>query len=111
MNATAYWKTVRSMCEVLPAVLHITTATASDDGRVAGVVIESTAAIAAKLLVDGSHRLSTAQEIERYLGEQDRRRILAGVRSDAACGKFRFSELESDTRAASAAVAPDKKGN
>jgi hypothetical protein len=92
MVTQEYWKAVRAMRESLPDVLFITSATASDDGRVAGVTFEVTKEAAARPLVDGSHRLATPQEIAAYNAEQDRKRRLLDAQADVAAGRFAFLE-------------------
>lgn len=109
MPATPYWQAVRAMRESLPEVVHVTSTTEGFTGAMAGIVSEASAVAVAEHLVAGTVRLSTPEEIERYHVEQDRLRILAGVRADGAAGRFRFSELEAGVRSAAAAVGPKPK--
>lgn len=106
-NLSAYWTEVRRLRESLPPVVFVTTSSATD-GRVAGGVSEGTACAMAEHLVSGTVRLSTPEEIAEYHAEQNRRREVISVRSDALCGKFRFNEIEAGVRAAAAAVAPTR---
>lgn len=107
MPGSPFWRAVRELRLSLPEVFYATMARPGDGGRT-GVVSEVSAAAAAQFLVDGTLRLSTPDEIRRYLAEQDRQRTLAGVREDALSGRFRFSECEATVRCEAAAVGPTK---
>ena len=108
MSATAYWQSIKALRESLPDVFFVTTASNGDCGRVAGVVSEVSNGLVCQHLHEGTLRLSTPDEIERYKAEQERRRAVAGVRSDGAAGRFRFTESEAGVRSEAATVGPVK---
>jgi hypothetical protein len=67
-----YWQEIRAIERSLPDSLWMVSIEDALRGRVAGVIVEVAAAVAARLLHAKSHRVANEEEIERHKAGQDR---------------------------------------
>jgi hypothetical protein len=78
MDLAQYWGFVRSEASQISSAspegfAHITSKEDRLRGLVGGKVCEATPTVAAKCIIDNTHRLSTAEEIEAFKAERTKR--------------------------------------
>jgi hypothetical protein len=78
-----YWEEIRAIEQSLPQSLWIVSLEDALRDRVAGMIVEVAAAVAAKMLHAKSHRVATEEEVRAERDRQD------GVKKSAAEEKLR----------------------
>lgn len=77
MDLRAYYKKVRETEATLPSPHAVVVSLATSDGGTAGVTTEVSTQIAARMLVEGSARVATAEEGVEFRALNERRKLAA----------------------------------
>jgi hypothetical protein len=82
-----YWRARRDLEATLPEVNYITSIGNEVTGAVGGRVFLADREVTARGLVEQTHRISTAEEVERFHQEMAERDAVCRAMTQAAAGK------------------------
>jgi len=94
MDLRTYYQKIRAMEATIPTEYTVVISKATDDGGKSGLPVEVSRAVAAKMVVEGSAALATAEEAEAFRAKQAAANKAA--REAAAAAKLSVTVVASD---------------